>query len=59
MNGENEVSNKVKRDTVIKIDLSEELSGEELKKFEENAGDKSFTEHFLDITIRKGVEPAA
>ena len=52
MDRENEVSNKVKRDTVIKIDLSEELSDEELEKFEENAGDKSMTEHFLDITIR-------
>ena len=59
MHIENEVLNKVKRDTVIKINLSEELSVEELKKFEENAGDKSLTEHFLDITIRKGAEPAA
>ncbi len=40
------------RDTNIQIDLKEELTSEELTKFLENAGDKSATEHFLDITLR-------
>lgn len=44
--------------TLIRFDLADELTAEEIEKFEaaaKEAGAESITEHFLNLTLR--VEP--